>query len=163
MARRVHSGAAGSREAECIDVEASLRVDDHAPDLAVFHRNRRQRERPRLAQVVEVRAAGVVVEQLPRPLHAGYRERLRLHVVAAALDRPVPALLVGETVAATAAASAAISIARMIAAPRIRSSQRQPSFEHSPLASVSATLIARGIAGSPSTGQRSRHAPRSSR
>ena len=157
-------GRRGSREAERVDVEASLRVDDRAADLAILHRNRRQRERPRFAQMIDVRAAGVVVEYLPRPQHARHRERLRLHLVAAKLHRPAPTLLVGEYRRRDGGRQRRDQHReddRGAAHPPHRSASHRSTT--SPLASVSATRIARGIAGSPNAGQRSRQAPRASR
>ncbi len=108
--------------------------------------------------------ARVVVEDLSRPLHARHHERLRLHLVAAMLDRPAPSLLIGEH--------------------RHRDGGRKRRDEHreddrgaalaihrsashrstcSPPASVTATRTARGTAGSPSAGQRSRQLLRASR
>ena len=83
------------REHEVVDVEQALRVDDASFDRAVLERRRRQRIRPRLAREVDRAAARVVGEDLARPLHAGQRERLRLHLVAARRDVGEPALLAG--------------------------------------------------------------------
>jgi hypothetical protein len=69
-----------------LTVEPSLRIGDGAANFAVFHRDGRQRERPRLAEVIDVGATPVVLDDLPRPLQAGHRERLRLHLIAAILD-----------------------------------------------------------------------------
>jgi hypothetical protein len=102
----------------------------------------------------------IVLDDLPRPLQAGHRERLRLHLIAAVFDGARPALLIGEDGRGNGGASAAMSIASRIAAPRSRL-QRNASHRSIawPSPSVNATLSARGIDGSPKS--RPAIAPRS--
>ncbi len=123
-----------------------------------------KRVRPRLAQEVDGAGACVVREDLPRPLHAGERERLRLHLVAAVADVGEPALLVGgerdgdgrgerrdEHREDEGGAALAGTWHRHRSVKR--RSMRAPS------SSVSVIFTARGRSSSPSSGQRSRHSP----
>ena len=129
--RRVRSRRRRVGEAERVDVEASLRIDDGAADLAVLHGNRWQRERPRLAEMIDLGPAPVLVEDLPRPLHAGHRERLRLHLVAAVLDGAAPTLLLGEHRRRDGSGQRGDQHREDDrGAARSASSQRQPSLDH---------------------------------
>ena len=114
----------------------------------------------------------VVLQDLPRPLDAGDRQRLRLHLVAPVLHAAAPALLVGEHGRRDGRGERSDQhrqndrgAARVRGDRRQRpaSLQREPSLDVSPPSSVIATRTARGTGGSPSAGQRSRQSPRASR
>ena len=72
--------------AQIVRVQQALRVDDSARDRPVVDGRRGQRQRPRLAGMVDDRRAAVHIENLPRPRDARERDRLRLDLVAPIRD-----------------------------------------------------------------------------
>ncbi len=108
----------------------------------------------------------VLVQDLAGPLHAGHRERLRLHLVAPVLDGARPALLIREHGDRDHCGKRRQDHrqdhgAAALATVRHRSASHRSTLVPSSCAST--TRTARGRSGSPSTGQRSRHPPCESR